>query len=162
MSDTAPVLIAYDGSEASRHAIAGSAPLLSGRRTLIVVARSSMESVAARIEGHDAITHEPDDPAERAAAEGVRLARAAGLDADGLVVTGDGSVGQTISDTAERLGASLIVLGSRANHGLRSLALGSVSRHVVHDARRPTLVVPDRAPADPGRRAPGSIPAGAV
>lgn len=162
MSDDAPVLIAYDGSAASRHAIAEAAPLLSGRRTLIVVARSSMESVAARIEGHDAVAHEPDDPAERAAAEGVRLARAAGLDADGLVVTGDGSVGQTITDTAERLGASLIVLGSRANHGLRSLALGSVSRHVVHDARRPTLVVPDRALVDAGRGTPGSIPAGAV
>lgn len=158
MSDSGPIMIAYDGSEASRHAIAEAAPLLSGRRTLIVVARSSMESVAARIEGHDAIPHEPDDPAERTAAEGARLARAAGLDADGLVVAGDGSVGQTISDTAERLGASLIVLGSRANHGLRSLALGSVSRHVVHDARRPTLVVPERSDTD----APGPVPAGAV
>jgi nucleotide-binding universal stress UspA family protein len=162
MSDVAPALIAYDGSEASRRAIAGAAPLLSGRPVLVVVARNAMESVAARIEGHDAIAHEPDDPAERAAVEGVRLARAAGLDADGLVVGGDGPVGQTITDTAERLGASLIVLGSRANHGLRSLALGSVSRHVVHDARRPTLVVPDRAHGDAAHRAPGAIPAGAV
>ncbi len=56
-------------------------------------------------------------------------------------------MGQTITETAERVGAPMIVLGSRANHGLRSLALGSVSRQVVHDARRPTLVVPVRSPA---------------
>jgi hypothetical protein len=40
------------------------------------------------------------------------------------------------------LGASLTVPGSRANHGLRSLALGSVSRHIAHVGRMPTLVIP--------------------
>ena len=149
MSTTAPILIAYDGSPSARQAIWRAASLAPGRHAIVVVARTAMESAAARIEGHDALTHAPDDAVERTAAQGIRLARAAGLDAEALVVSGNGSVGHSIIDAAERVGAALIVLGSRGRNGLRSLALGSVSRHVVHDGRIPTLVVPAR----PGREA---------
>jgi nucleotide-binding universal stress UspA family protein len=147
MSATAPIVIAYDGSPPARQAIWHAASLAPGRHAIIVVARSAMDSVTARLEGHDAYTHDSDDAVERTAAQGVRLARAAGLDAEALVVSGNGSVGHSIIDAAERVGAALIVLGSRGRNGLRSLALGSVSRHVVHEGRIPTLVVPAR----PGR-----------
>ena len=124
------------------------------RRAPIVVARTALESIAARIDGHDAGGHQPDDATERTAAEGVRLAGAAGLDAEALVVGGDGPVAHTILDAAERAGAGLIVLGSRGRHTLRSLALGSVSRHIVQDGRIPTLVVPPPRPRIAGERSP--------
>jgi nucleotide-binding universal stress UspA family protein len=123
-----------------------------GRRALIVVARSALESITARIEGHDAGVHHPDDATERIAAEGVRLARAAGLDAEAMIAGGDGPVAHTILDAAERAGAGLIVLGSRGRHTMRSLALGSVSRHIVQEGRIPTLVVPPPRPRTVGER----------
>lgn len=51
-----------------------------------------------------------------------------------------GRAHEVIVDVAERLGASLIVQGSRRRSGLR--ALGSVSRRVVHEAGCSVLTVP--------------------
>ena len=48
---------------------------------------------------------------------------------------------------AERADAALIVLGSRRLTGLR--ALGSVSRHIVHEAPCSVLVVPPGPAAGP-------------
>jgi len=51
-----------------------------------------------------------------------------------------GKAQEAVIDVATELGASLIVMGSRGLHGLR--AIGSVSRHVMHDAPCSVLLVP--------------------
>jgi nucleotide-binding universal stress UspA family protein len=162
MTATTPILIAYDGSPASQRAVRHAASLMPGHRALVVTARTAQESIAARIDGHDASAHEPDDATERIAGEGVLLARAAGLDAEALIAGGDGPVAHTIIDAAERAGAGLIVLGSRGRHTLRSLALGSVSRHIVQDGRIATLVVPPPRPRIAGEHSPHPTAATAV
>jgi nucleotide-binding universal stress UspA family protein len=149
MTAPSPILIAYDGSPASQRAVRHAASLMPGHRAIVAVARTAVETVAARIENHDAAAHAPDDATERTAGEGVRIARAAGLGAEALIAGGDGPVAHTILDAAQRAGAGLTVLGSRGRHALRSLALGSVSRHVVQDGRLPTLVVPPPRPRAP-------------
>lgn len=68
-----------------------------------------------------------------------------------------GSVGPAISAEAERLHASLIVMGSRAMSDARALlAGGSVAHEVIHAAPCPVLVVPlvdaSRAPEGGFRR----------
>jgi nucleotide-binding universal stress UspA family protein len=143
-----PVLIAYDGSDIARHAIGEAAPLLAGRRVVVVHARDADESVASHLEGHPAIEtveegphHELDD-AHRIALEGAQIARDAGLDAEARVVAVPEPAGDAILYAAEQSEAALIVMGSRGRRELKSLLLGSASHHVVHHARRPVLIVP--------------------
>ncbi len=149
MTAPSPILVADDGSPASQRAVRHAASLMPGRRAIVTVARTAQESVAAHLGGHDAVAHDPDDATERTAGEGVRIARAAGLDAEALVAGGDGPVAHTLLAAAERAGAGLIVLGSRGRHAVPSAALGSVSRHIVRDGRLPTLVVPPPRPHAP-------------
>ena len=56
-----------------------------------------------------------------------------------------GATAETILREADRLGADVILMGTRARGALRSLLLGSVSKAVVADSTRPVLLVPPRA-----------------
>lgn len=148
MQSDKPVLIAYDGSQVARHAIAEAASLLSGRRVIVAAARAVDESVASHIEGHPAIeiveeSHEHElDRIHRVALEGAVLARDAGLDAQASVISAVAPAGDAIVHAAEQLDVSMIVMGSRGRREIRSLLLGSVSHHIVHHAQRPVLVIP--------------------
>lgn len=59
-----------------------------------------------------------------------------------------GSIEKTINDSAERIGADLIVIGSHTRHGLAVL-LGSTAKGIVPSARCDVLAVKvDRVAAD--------------
>jgi nucleotide-binding universal stress UspA family protein len=79
--------------------------------------------------------------AARVAADGVRIAQEAGLEAEPLAVQVTGSVWKTILNLADEYDAATIVMGSRGLTGLRSVLLGSVSRAVAGHADRPTLII---------------------
>jgi nucleotide-binding universal stress UspA family protein len=55
--------------------------------------------------------------------------------------TVEGYPAQVILDTAEAVGADLIVMGSRGLSGIREFVLGSVSHNVVQHTKIPVLVV---------------------
>jgi nucleotide-binding universal stress UspA family protein len=67
---------------------------------------------------------------------------AAGIDVQTAVVEGH-AVYKGILDTAERLKADLIVMGSHGRRGLEKLVLGSVTSQVLSHAHLPILVVRD-------------------
>jgi nucleotide-binding universal stress UspA family protein len=127
MQSDKPVLIAYDGSQVARHAIAEAASLLSGRRVIVAAARAVDESVASHVEGHPAIeiveeSHEHElDRIHRVALEGAVLARDAGLDAQASVISAVEPAGDAIVYAAEQLDVSMIVMGSRGRREIRSL-----------------------------------------
>lgn len=81
---------------------------------------------------------------ERAAREGL-AEQVQRIKAGGLAVAGEhletGSPADEIVSLAERLGAGLIVLGSRGLGPVKRLLVGSVSEGVVHDASVPVLVL---------------------
>ncbi|EJZ05210.1 universal stress protein, partial [Mycolicibacterium vaccae] len=52
------------------------------------------------------------------------------------------SVWQTIIEAADDLDADLIVTGTRATTGFRSLIQSSVADHVLRRGHRPVLIVP--------------------
>jgi nucleotide-binding universal stress UspA family protein len=54
----------------------------------------------------------------------------------------DGPAARVVLDTAERVDASLVVVGTHGRSGFSRLALGSVAERVLEGARRSTLVVP--------------------
>lgn len=87
--------------------------------------------------------------AERAAGRAVqqRAVELTGRDAGALrVVVDNGSPDVIIVDTAERIGATLVVVGSSGSTGVPRLLLGSVAARVVRCAHAPVLVARPRAP----------------
>ncbi|GAA2426119.1 hypothetical protein GCM10010191_43290 [Actinomadura vinacea] len=147
------ILIAYDGSEDARAAIAYAGAHVRPEPAVVVtvweppltrLASSviAMEAVPLPDEGEQL---EEDRQATGVAQQGADLAIAAGLpEATARAEPGAGPVWATVVDVAEELDASLVVLGSRGLSAIGSLLLGSVSHRVLHHARRPVLVVPPR------------------
>jgi nucleotide-binding universal stress UspA family protein len=148
-----PLLICYDGSEDAKQAIKRAGDLLRDRHALVLTVWQPIATVASlawagaatgmvnSVELDRAAAEEGD----RIANEGVRIAQAAGLRAEPVVVEATGSVWKTIRDIADHHHAAMIVMGSRGLTGVRSMLLGSVSSALAHHAERPTLVM--RQPA---------------
>jgi nucleotide-binding universal stress UspA family protein len=144
-----PLILCYDGSEDSRHAIRRAGELFAGRRARVVsVWQATAATGGLGFAGETAgmvDLFELDRAAAKAgdsiADEGARLAREAGLLAEPVAVQGAGPVWKTIVELADRDDAATIVMGSHGRAGLRAMLLGSVSSAVVHHADRPTLIV---------------------
>ena len=123
----APVLLAYDGSPSSAVAIVAAGRLVKSRHAVV-------SNVWARRSDLDA--------ALRTAAEGVRLAEAAGFRAEQLCVPERDHTWHALLDAARSVGASMVVAGAQGLSGIRRALLGSVSTGLVHHAGLPVLVVP--------------------
>jgi nucleotide-binding universal stress UspA family protein len=146
-----PALIAYDGSAAAREAIATAGRLLTDRPVVVVHVYESQfrrgATIAALRRGEElrGIVDELDsaltEGAAATTAEGVELARAAGLDATGETVESESGVWRSVTSLAKARDASLVVTGARGIGGARSALLGSVSSGLVHNAEVPVLVV---------------------
>lgn len=137
------ILIGYDGSDGAKHAISFAGEYLAGREAVVVTAT---ELWPPAIKGGEA----PVDTAARAraeatAAEGVALARAAGIEAEPRAVFSAEKPWQSIIAAADELDAGVIVVGSHGFNGLRPLVLGSVSHQLAHHAHQPVIAVPTAA-----------------
>ncbi|GAA0505073.1 universal stress protein [Paractinoplanes deccanensis] len=146
------VMAGYDGSVAAAEAIEVAAALMPGAHAWITylwsppfgndVVRRRLWQGTRRVDDFVArAEREGGTEAERIAAIGVTLARAAGWQAEPLVERSYGGEGVQLAELAEKLDPDLLVLGSRGLSGARAV-LGSVSDMAVHYAPRPTLVVP--------------------
>lgn len=152
-----PALIAYDGSPAADEAIAVAGRLLPGGPALLVHAwesplRHSLSGRALKGVGVAEIREFTGDLetwlrelAEATVADGVGLARKAGLDASGEAVESSSTTWQVLAATADARDAAVIVAGSQGHGRVASVLLGSVSAGLVHHAERPVLIT--RAPA---------------
>jgi nucleotide-binding universal stress UspA family protein len=89
----------------------------------------------------EAIERESESMADRVAASGVTLARAAGWSAEPLLHETLGGEGLEFTRLAEQTDADLVLVGSRGLTGAPAV-LGSVSDMVVHYTPRPVVVVP--------------------
>jgi nucleotide-binding universal stress UspA family protein len=157
---TAPIVIAYDGSDAARRAIREAAELFGSRRALVLTAWEPGLAYQAAVEswgmtqglgGPPAIDPELakgiDDElharADRVAHDGAELARSLGLQAEPLVVAEEGAVADAIVELARRQRVAAIVVGSRGLSALRARLEGSTSSAVLKHSPCPVLVVHD-------------------
>ena len=145
------VLVCFDGSPDSQRALDVAAELFGDRPLTILTVWEPLAEVMAWSGAGTALTTvtpdtaRVDDASLRAASacadSGAERARRAGLDAQARVTMAQGSVAHTILADGDRLGADVIVLGTRGLRGLKSALLGSVSHAVVQRASRPVMVV---------------------
>ena len=150
-SDTV-LLIAYDGSDTSKHAIARAGALFPGAKAVIATVWEPTPVLSAPgalgtidpldIESQERVDKAVNATAQRISTEGAEAATAAGLVAEGQV-TEDAPTWHGIVSLADEVGADVVVCGSRGHGGLRSALLGSVSQGVMHHAHRPVLVIRD-------------------
>ena len=157
MNATAPVLIAYDGSDVARRAIHKTAELFSSRRALVLTVwtpgLSADEVTATRggaritapssveVEGADEVQDSLQASAERIAEEGAELAKSLGLETEALPVLNEGTVAETIIALARKRDVAAIIVGSRGLSGLRARLEGSVSMAVLKNSPFPVLIV---------------------
>jgi nucleotide-binding universal stress UspA family protein len=83
--------------------------------------------------------HELDEHDRESLEEAVELAAEKGLEAKAELVRGNPA--HAIVAYAESVDADLIVVGSRGRGTIAGALLGSVSRSVLHEAKRPVLIV---------------------
>jgi nucleotide-binding universal stress UspA family protein len=145
-----PLLICFDDSDESKHAILEAARLFPGAHATVLHVWRSLESTWAyrySVAGATGVLAEEmetagEEMAEQIAGRGAEIARRAGLDAEALAVEAQDELHEAVADVAERVDATVVVLGSRGLGPIRSMALGGFSRAVIHASRRPVLVVP--------------------
>jgi nucleotide-binding universal stress UspA family protein len=143
-----PILICYDGSESAHRAIDAAAELLTQRNAVVLdvgPAITAAESLATLSPVTPGAAFEELNlaQAEQTARVGVERARRAGFDAAGRSEVG-APTWEAIVDVADELDASVIVLGTRAFHGLREAFEGSTAHEVAEHAGRPLLIAPPR------------------
>jgi nucleotide-binding universal stress UspA family protein len=145
-----PVLIAYDGSEQAKVAIAEAGRILGpGRPAVVLTVREPIESYDfAGLGGAttldpatvSAMQEAAQNEATVVAEEGAELARAAGFEAETRVEVGP-SPWQEIVAVADQLDADVIAIGSRGRTGLKKVLLGSVASAVAQHSGRSVLIV---------------------
>ncbi len=145
-SADSPIVIGYDRSPNARAAIACAGRLFPGRRaTVVCIWGLSLElravfGLAAPIIYDEALARRH---AEDTAAEGCRLARAAGLDA--VAETLHAAYEDPASALAAFAGehhASALALGASEHGGLPAVMHASFPERVLHGADRAVLIVP--------------------
>ena len=149
-----PVVFAYDGSALARLAVDEAGQQLTAEREAVVLTVwhpfdvGFLPSGGVRFDA--AQTSDVREAAERTAAEGASLARAAGFNA-GSIVTEAAPTWKGIVEVADEHNASLIVLGSHGRTGLGGVLIGSVAEAVTAHSRRSVLIVHRRN--EPGQTA---------
>jgi nucleotide-binding universal stress UspA family protein len=156
--DARPVVVAFDGSAESQAAVRAAGTLFHDRLVVVVsvwepalamAALSSPDSsglaypppTPEQIEAVDRAQHEH---AASAAGAGARLVQEVGGTAEALPVAESLNVAETVSAIADDRDAAALVVGSRGLGAVKGTLMGSTSRRLLHDVRRPVLVV--RAP----------------
>jgi nucleotide-binding universal stress UspA family protein len=147
IGESGPVLFAYDGSELAGHAITEAGRQLRDGRDAVIVTIWEPFNVGflpvSGVEFDAAGVDEVKAAAEKTAAQGAALAKAAGFRTE--AVTAEGTpTWQAIIDVADSRDASLIVLGSHGRSGVTGLVVGSVAGAVAAHSRRSVLIVHHR------------------
>ena len=136
------ILIATDGSRSAREALAFGLELANAQGAEVVVVHvvPAFDLVgASAFCVPSALPHAPSAVDRAVLEEASTLAEEAGVVVQTAVLRGN-PVDEIVA-YADSIDADMIVVGSRGHGAVASALLGSVSQEVLHEARRPVLVV---------------------
>jgi nucleotide-binding universal stress UspA family protein len=136
------ILIATDGSPSAREAVDFGVELAAEQGsgvTFVSVAPAADVFPMGAYGATASLPHKVTEAEERPLDEAHALAEQAGVTAHQRLLQGDPA--DEIVAYADVIDADLIVVGSRGHGTVASTLLGSVSRGVLREARRPVLVV---------------------
>lgn len=141
------VMLCTDGSELALHALKQSLPLLApADRTVVVTVSSPVDPALETGNGfmtgawgpggvQDIVTS-GDEAAQKILTETVEALELEGAEMMSII----GSPGPAIVDLAEKLPASVVVIGTSGKGGFRRAMMGSTSDHIVRHAVCPVVV----------------------
>jgi nucleotide-binding universal stress UspA family protein len=155
MTETRPILVAYDGSPESEAAVRAAASLFPGRRFVVAsvwepglaVAMAPayeptgvgfMQPSMTDVTAVDKAQH---DRAAASAEAGAAIARELGATAEPYPVPDASDVARTLAALAGEVGADAIVVGSRGLGSVKARLLGSTSSGLLHHSGLPVVVV---------------------
>jgi nucleotide-binding universal stress UspA family protein len=137
------ILIATDGSESAQEAVEFGLDLAAEQnaKAFIVHVAPLVDVMPYANFGYVAPTlpHEFDEHDRELLQEAVELAAKKGVDVETTLLKGRPA--DEIVAFADTIDADLIVVGSRGHGSIASALIGSVSQGVLHESRRPVLVV---------------------
>jgi nucleotide-binding universal stress UspA family protein len=135
------IVIATDGSDAAREAVRVGLELAmeQGAKVTFVHVVPSFDPGPLGVGVPGVSPHRITQADQAPLVEAERVARAHGVSAQSAVLKGE-PVAEIVT-LADSIDADLLVIGSRGHGGLASALLGSVSRGVMHETRRPVVVV---------------------
>ena len=146
------MLIAYDGSARADRALDYAAHLLRPTHVEILTAWEPAARQAVRAVSRSGLNQAPnpenveDDPAYAEALEicrrGIAKAESLGLSGHAQLVESVSTIQSAIVDAAQELDVDVIVTGTRALTGFRSLWNNSTAEYIVRNAGLPVFIVP--------------------
>jgi nucleotide-binding universal stress UspA family protein len=161
MSENAqPILLCFDGSSDAENAIRRAGELLGPRPAVVLTVSEPLRlwepsdpatiidaPVGKLLSKALKLEEIIDEVAQDQVNRGVKVARAAGFDAQGRVARG--KPWKAICEVADQVDAEAIVLGARGLSRVESALLGSVSATVSRHAGRPVLIIHQRGAMKP-------------
>ena len=137
------ILIATDGSESAHEALEFGLDLAAeqGARAFVVHVAPVVDVMPYANFGYvgPSVPHEFDEHDRECLQEAAELGAEKGVDIETALLKGRPA--DEIVTYADTIDADLIVVGSRGHGAIASALIGSVSRGVLHESRRPVLIV---------------------
>jgi nucleotide-binding universal stress UspA family protein len=142
MAKTKAILVAVDGSETSDRAVRHALDLLAGGLAaelhFLNVQPNLGGAISAFVSREQIDSHHREE-GNKALASAIELAKKAAVPAK--VHIGVGRQGEIVSDYVGKLGAGMVVLGTRGHTGLAGVLLGSVAQDVIAHVDVPVILI---------------------
>jgi nucleotide-binding universal stress UspA family protein len=133
------ILVPVDGSENSDRAVRFAIGLLDGGALHLLNVQPQLGGAVRTFIGKADLDAFHREEGEKALASALEIAREAGVAAEKHISVG--RPGEHAAEFAERVGATLIVMGTRGHTGLAGVLLGSVAQDVIAHAKVPVCLV---------------------
>ena len=136
------ILVAVDGSKPSDRAVGHALDLLAAGLAAelhLLNVQPNLGGAISTFVPKDQVDAYHREEGQKCLASAIAIARKAGVDAK--IHIGVGRQGEVASDFVTKLGAGLVVIGTRGHTGFAGVLLGSVAQDVIAHAKVPVTLV---------------------